>query len=85
MRGRRRGAEVCAKYKRMGFDTETEQKRLRRREREAKRKKTQRQGREGQEKWRRNCQKASLGGKFRGGQGGERGRQRRRQREIRMC
>lgn len=37
------------------------------------------------EKWRRNCQKARLGGKFRGGQGGERGRQRRRQREIRMC
>lgn len=33
------------------------------------------------EKCGKNCQKASLSGKFRGGQGGERGRQR----EIRMC
>lgn len=84
----KRGAEVWAKYKRLGFDTEAEQKRPRRRETEAKRnerKKTQRQRRVGREKRRRNCQKASLGGKFRGGQGGERGRQRGRQKEIQMC
>lgn len=51
-------------------------------------KKTRRERRAGWQKWRRNCQKASRGGKFRGRQGGERESERgrrRRQKEIRMC